>query len=255
MLAKNDSVGKTIIVAFILCLICSVFVSSAAVFLKPAQSVNEIANMQMNILSAAGIYNSKQPLDDQFKKVTTKLVKLSTGEYDFEVDPSSYNQRKASKDSSKSRVLNKSEDIASIKRQANIAKVYLTHNSDGSIEKIILPIHGYGLWSTLYGFIAIEGDGNTVSGLGFYEHAETPGLGGEVDNPIWKNQWIGKQIYSEDKVVIRLIKGGYNMDDHHSIDALSGASLTSRGVNNMVQFWLSDSGFKPFLDKLKEGKI
>jgi Na+-transporting NADH:ubiquinone oxidoreductase subunit C len=252
--SNNESVQKTITVALVLCLVCAVVVSSAAVILRPAQAVNEKANMQMNILQAAGLYDPQQSIQDQFQIVTTRLVNIETGEFVEGIDAERYNQRKASKDPSMNRVLSGEEDIASIKRQAKIAKIYLIENGD-QIEKIILPIHGYGLWSTLYGFMALEGDGNTVAGLGFYEHAETPGLGGEVDNPNWKAQWTGKQVYNGDAVVLRLVKGGADRSDSYGVDALSGATLTSRGVDNLLKFWMSDAGFKPFLDNLKQGRI
>lgn len=254
MSSNNESVQKTITVALVLCLVCAVVVSSAAVILRPAQAVNEKANMQMNILQAAGLYDPQQSIQDQFQIVTTRLVNIETGEFVEGIDAERYNQRKASKDPSMNRVLSGEEDIASIKRQAKIAKIYLIENGD-QIEKIILPIHGYGLWSTLYGFMALEGDGNTVAGLGFYEHAETPGLGGEVDNPNWKAQWTGKQVYNGDAVALRLVKGGADRSDSYGVDALSGATLTSRGVDNLLKFWMSDAGFKPFLDNLKQGRI
>ena len=254
MSSNNESVQKTITVALVLCLVCAVFVSSAAVILRPAQAVNEKANMQMNILQAAGLYDPQQSIQKQFQIVTTRLVNLETGEFVEGMDAERYNQRKASKDPSMNRVLSGEADIASIKRQAKIAKIYLIENGD-QIEKIILPIHGYGLWSTLYGFMALEGDGNTVAGLGFYEHAETPGLGGEVDNPNWKGQWTGKQVYNGDAVALRLVKGGADRSDIYGVDALSGATLTSRGVDNLLKFWMSDAGFKPFLDNLKQGRI
>jgi Na+-transporting NADH:ubiquinone oxidoreductase subunit C len=252
--SNNESVQKTITVALVLCLVCAVVVSSAAVILRPAQAVNEKANMQMNILQAAGLYDPQQSIQDQFQIVTTRLVNLETGEFVEGMDAERYNQRKASKDPSMNRVLSGEEDIASIKRQAKIAKIYLIENG-GQIDKIILPVHGYGLWSTLYGFMALEGDGNTVAGLGFYEHAETPGLGGEVDNPNWKAQWTGKQVYNGDAVALRLVKGGADRSDSYGVDALSGATLTSRGVDNLLKFWMSDAGFKPFLDNLKQGRI
>ena len=124
------------------------------------------------------------------------------------------------------------------------------------LDRIILPVHGYGLWSTLYGFIALQSDANTVAGIGFYEHGETPGLGGEVDNPRWKSQWPGKQVYRDGEAAIALAKGGVDSsspDAQWRVDGLSGATLTSRGVTNLVQFWLGENGFKPFLNKLKTG--
>jgi Na+-transporting NADH:ubiquinone oxidoreductase subunit C len=132
--------------------------------------------------------------------------------------------------------------------------VYLVEGEQG-IERIILPVHGYGLWSTLYGFIALESDLNTVAGLGFYEHAETPGLGGEVDNPRWKAVWSGKQVYPQgsSEPAIGLIKGKALAANVHDIDGLAGATLTSNGVTNLVKFWLGENGFAPFLTNLKAG--
>ena len=254
MSASNDSIGKTLTVALVLCLFCSVVVSSSAVLLKPLQKVNEETNMQINILSAAGLYDPEKTVSEQFDNVTTKLVRLSSGEFESEIDSSNYDQRMAAKDFSRSREIAPDDDIALIKRQADVAKVYLIETDEGQIDKIIIPIHGYGLWSTLYGFLALEGDANTVSGLGFYEHSETPGLGGEVDNSLWKSQWTGKKIYSGDDVGLHFVKGGADPTDDYQIDALSGASLTTRGVSNMIHFWLSDSGFKPFLDRVRRDK-
>ena len=146
-------------------------------------------------------------------------------------------------------------DIADIKRREKYAEVYLVRGTNGDIETVVLPIRGYGLWSTLWGFIALESDFNTVAGLGFYSHAETPGLGGEVDNPKWKAQWPGKKILNETgNMAIEVTKGGQaDAASPYQVDGLSGATLTTRGVDNLVQFWLGDNGFKPFLDQLKTG--
>ena len=108
--------------------------------------------------------------------------------------------------------------------------------------------------------ISLEGDLNTIEGLGFYAHAETPGLGGEVDNPRWKRQWVGKEVYNEDRSEpqVRLVKGGVSadaQDKEHKVDALSGATLTSRGVEQLVNYWMGDRGYAPFLQKLREGEV
>ncbi len=149
------------------------------------------------------------------------------------------------------------QDIAKLKRQEKYAKVYLV-KKDGKLDKVVLPIRGYGLWSTLWGFIAFESDGNTVAGLTFYEHAETPGLGGEVDNPRWKAQWPGKKVYDEKgQVRAKLVKGGVvkgSPDEPYAVDALAGATLTSRGVSNLVQYWLGEYGFKKYLERVAKGE-
>ena len=154
-------------------------------------------------------------------------------------------------------LVDSAQDLAKISRRENYAIIYLVEDAQGEIDKIILPIHGYGLWSTLYGFIALESDANTVAGLGFYEHGETPGLGGEVDNPRWKASWPGKQGYRDGQVEVGLVKGAVDSssaDAQWQIDGLAGATLTARGITNLVHFWLGNDGFDPFLNNLKSGE-
>ena len=135
--------------------------------------------------------------------------------------------------------------------------VYLL-KKDGKLQRLILPIYGKGLWSTMYGLIALDSDFNTIESFGFYEHAETPGLGGEVDNPTWKAGWVGKKAFDNGgPPVIRVIKGKVNTKApgaSHEVDGISGATLTCNGVTNTVDFWLGPNGFGPYLDKLKGGK-
>ncbi len=120
---------------------------------------------------------------------------------------------------------------------------------------LVLPVEGYGLWSTLYGFIALEADLTTIRGITFYQHGETPGLGGEVDNPNWKRKWVGRKAFGpEGEVKIHVVKGlaGPPSEDPYEVDGLSGATITSRGVSHLVQFWLGEQGFGPFLEKLEQ---
>lgn len=261
-MSNNESVQKTFIVAFLLCLVCSVIVSTAAVMLKPAQVANKAKDFKVNILKAGGLYeqgvaDGKTP-DEMFDNVTTKLVDLKTGKYTDAVDVDSYDQRKAGKDPQLSDALSSENDLAKISSREKYAKVYLILNGD-QVEKVILPIKGYGLWSTMYGFLSLESDFNTVSGLTFYEHGETPGLGGEIDNPSWKALWSGKKVYGENQQVdLTVIKGkvGSNTaNPEYKIDGLSGATLTSNGVANLVKFWMGDMGYSKFLTNLKSGEV
>ena len=255
-MSSQDSTKKIVLVALSLCLVCSVIVSTAAVLLKPAQEANKSLDKKRNILQAAGMLQADLSIDEQFAQITAKVVDLRTGKYTDEVDPESFNQRKAAKDPSQSEKLSADADLAKISRREDYAIVYLVQTDSGDLDKIILPVHGYGLWSTLYGFLALEADGNTVAGMGFYEHAETPGLGGEVDNPRWKGVWPGKQVYRDGEVSIGLIKGPVDTaspDADWQIDGLSGATLTARGVSNLMHFWLGEDGFQPFLSNLKKG--
>ncbi|MDB2384382.1 Na(+)-translocating NADH-quinone reductase subunit C [Endozoicomonas sp.] len=260
---SNDSIQKTLLVTILLSLVCSIVVSAAAVFLKPEQEANKVLDVQRNIVAIAGLAKepkglSNHQIGELFETITPKLVNLETGKF-VEADKEAieaYDQRLAAKDPKKSHTLMASADIASIKRQANIAKVYEI-KKDGKLDTLILPIHGYGLWSTLYGFIALDGDLNTVGGMGFYEHAETPGLGGEVDNPGWKAKWVGKAVYdNKGSVGLGVIKGAVdpaNSLAKYQIDGLAGATLTSNGVTNLVHFWMGKDGFGPFIKHLKAG--
>jgi Na+-transporting NADH:ubiquinone oxidoreductase subunit C len=256
----NDSTSKTLVVALALCIVCSVIVSAAVVILKPIQEVNKTLDRKRNILAAAGMLAaaaSEEDINAQFADINTRVVDLNTGKFaDGAVDVARYDQRKAAKDPDLSEALTTKEDLAKISRREQYAVVYLVQNPRGAIEKVILPIRGYGLWSTLYGFIALESDNNTIAGLGFYEHGETPGLGGEVDNPRWKALWSGKQVYRDGEVEIELVKGAVNpasVSAPWEVDGLAGATLTSKGVTNLVHFWLGENGFEPFLLNLQAG--
>lgn len=256
-MSSNDSTVKTLVVAFSLSIVCAIFVSTAAVMLQPAQEINKTLDRKRNILAAAGMLEEGKSVEEQFAQVSTRVVDLRTGKFVEDVDPQNYDQRKAAKDPKASTDLSDEEDIANIGRRENYSLVYVVEDTSGELEKIILPVRGYGLWSTMYGFIALEQDANTVAGLGFYEHGETPGLGGEVDNPRWKAMWPGKQVYRDGDVELGLIKGSVDSGSDNAdwqVDGLAGATLTSRGVTNLVHFWLGENGFEPFLNNLQAGE-
>ncbi|MDP1932138.1 MAG: Na(+)-translocating NADH-quinone reductase subunit C [Gammaproteobacteria bacterium] len=263
MSSNKDSVGGTIKVALILCVICSVFISSAAVILKPFQISNKLLDRNKNILIAAGMFdpalNSNAEIGLLFSRFNLQVVDLDSGEVlsaerlaELRIDPATYDERAVFSDPAYSDALSADLDVADLKRRVKYATVYTLEASDGSLETIVLPVSGYGLWGTMYGYLALDGDGNTVNGIGFYDHKETPGLGGEINNPRWKALWPGKQVYDADgDVALSVVKGGG--EGVHEVDGLAGASLTSRGVDNMIEFWLGPNGFGPFLNNLSEG--
>lgn len=260
MSANKDSIGRTITVAVLLCVVCSVVVSAAAVLLKPKQVANKNLDRQTNILAAAGIATEGRDVQAIFDELIEKrFVDLRTGKYTEVADAARYDAAKAAKEADTGLKLSREADIASIKVQAKVMPVYLVKSdAPQGFDKMILPVHGYGLWSTLYGFLALESDLNTVVGLGFYSHAETPGLGGEVDNPNWKALWPGKQVYPAGSMTpaLGLIKGNVDQSSanaKYQVDGLSGATLTSRGVTNLVHFWMGENGYAPFLSNLKAG--
>lgn len=261
MSSGNDSTKKTVLVALSLCLVCSVFVAAAAVGLKPIQQNNKDLDRKKNILAAAELLDPAVSIDSAFEQIETRIVNVETGAFASQaeldaagIDVAAYDQKAAAKDPALSITLTGEQDIASIKRRAKFATIYLVKQGD-AIEKVILPVHGYGLWSTMYGFMALENDYTTVVGFGFYDQAETPGLGGEVDNPNWKALWKGKEVYNDQgEAILSLAKGAVDKADpaaKFKVDGLSGATLTSRGVTNLVHYWLGNEGFGPFLANLR----
>ncbi|MBS4049884.1 Na(+)-translocating NADH-quinone reductase subunit C [Methylomonas rivi] len=251
---SNDSLEKTINVALALCLVCAVLVSLATVALRPLQGYNKALDMKKNILDVAGLLQDDTNIDEAFKdRIEAKLVDLATGEYvDGNVDE--YDQRKAAKDPATNESIPVDKDIASIRMKAKVAKVFLVKNG-GQLQSIILPINGYGLWSTMYGFLALEADGQTVQSINLYDQGETPGLGGEVVNPNWRALWKGKKVYGENgEVALTLVKGTVDTsrpDAVNKVDGLAGATLTSRGVSNLILYWMGPEGFAPYLNKIK----
>ena len=257
---KKDSIQQILFITLSVCLTCSIIVSVSAVGLRSTQQKNEALERNTNILLAAGLLTedevSPARVNQLLAQVEIHLVDLEEGIIKRGMDATLYDQRDAARDPELSRPLSPQKDIAGIGRLEKYTQVYFVKQGDSSV--IILPIRGYGLWSTLYGYLALDRqDLNTIVGLTFAEHKETPGLGGEVDNKRWKAQWPQKKLFDEDgKLAIRLIKGGAGQGEEnavHQVDALSGASLTSRGINNMLQFWFGELGYEKFINNLRKG--
>ena len=146
------------------------------------------------------------------------------------------------------------KDIAGLSARSKYAKVYVKRDDSGSIDTVILSQWGKGLWSTMYGFIALGTDLNTIKGFGYYAQGETPGLGGEVDNPKWKAQWVGKKLFNDaGEVAFKVAKG--LASGEHQVDGLSGATITCNGVTSSMKYWFGEHGYANFLAKLKAGEI
>ena len=236
-----------LIIPLVACIACAIIVSVTAVSVRPEQNLNIENEKKIKILAAAGIETDK--VDEEFSRIKTVFV-------DFETDKlvsidSAYDHIKAASDPDLSTVIPKADDIAVLKRRENIGTIYVWVDEKNAIEKLVLPIRGYGLWGTLYGYLSLDSDLNTVRGIEYYDHKETPGLGGEVDNPNWKSDWYGKRIYNDDgSVALYVTKGASSTD--YEIDGISGATLTTNGVSNMIKYWLGDNGYGPIIKNLNE---
>ena len=245
MSEARDSVMNTVLVAIGLSLVCSVLVSGTAVLLKPQQLENQSRYRQKIILEVAGLFEPGVDIEEMFVGIESRLVDLASGDY---VDPIA-----ASDILNPLTEIPEQFDIANIRQRATYVPVYIVREGD-SVEQIVLPVYGSGLWSTMYGYLVLAGDGSTVRGLRFYEHAETPGLGDGIDDADWRDMWPGKRIFGNSGGPrIEVVRGRVRDGEAaiHQVDGLSGATLTSRGVSNLLRYWTGPHGFGPFLDRFR----
>ena len=248
MSTNNESMGKTLGVVVGLCLVCAIVVSFASVQLRPMQQANKNEDIQRNILAVAGFDKVKNVSEVFEQNIEPRVVSLETGEFVEDVEATSFDFEATKYDAKRSKKLSKEEDKAGIQRITHNSPVYFAKDEQGAVETIILPIQGYGLWGVMYGFLALEADGETIKSINFYKHSETPGLGAEIQNPKWTAKWDGKEL------PIDVVKGSAG-DSEHKIDGLSGATLTSNGVDHTVDFWTSDKAFGPFLANVRKGAL
>jgi Na+-transporting NADH:ubiquinone oxidoreductase subunit C len=252
-MAKKNETVKTLVVAGVLCFVCSIIVSITVVTLKPLQEKNAEIDFKKNVLNAAGMLKEGADVEATFDKINTIMVDIETGKVMDSIDPLSFDQKSAASNPDYGVKIDSSKDIAGLNMRSKYAKVFLVKEA-GQVTKIILPITSMGLWAKMYGFIALAGDTNTIEGFSYYQHGETPGLGAEVDNPKWKKQWIGKKLYGESGDVEAAVKK-LPTDENHHVDALSGATITSNGVDSSLKYWFGSDAYKKFLVNVKQGEL
>ena len=242
----KDSPAKVVAVTVAVCLVCSVLVSTAAVILKPVQMRNAELARQKEILKVAGLYGLGVDVTQAFTAIETRYVDLDTGRESRELPADAL---------ARSTPLAPDADIAGIGRRPVYRPVYWVRRG-ANVETLVVPVYGKGLWSTVHGFVALTPDGRSVKDVTFYDHGETPGLGGEISNPSWQAKWEGKRIYGDDgSVALRVIKGEPrpgSQDAAHQIDGLSGATLTGNGITHLIRFWFGAQGYGPFLTRLAQ---
>ncbi|WP_394131253.1 Na(+)-translocating NADH-quinone reductase subunit C [Shewanella maritima] len=264
MASNKESFGKTLFVVIGLCFVCSMLVSTAAVLLKPTQLENKLLDKQKYILAAAGLVDDSKGkmaraeiIETYNKYVEAKVVDLKTGDWVDSVDGNTFDVEKAARTPATSFV--PQNDIASVKRVANQGVIYLVRDDNQQLKTVIIPVKGYGLWSTMFAFLAVEADLNTIRSLVYYDFTgagETPGLGGEVQNPQWIAKWKGKKLFNDDgEIAIKVTKNPVVANSEFGVDALSGATLTGNGVQYSLEFWLGEEGFAKFIEKARNGGL
>lgn len=248
-----DSTARALALALGVALVCAVLVSSVSVSLRPLQQANVEAEraaqleVVLNTLSRIG---HAQTLAD----LETHIVELDSGRYDDSIDASSFDAERAAAQAASSIAIPAAQDLAGLKRRAKHAPVYLVRDARERIELIILPLSGRGYQSTLYAWLVLDGDTRRVRALKFYKHGETPGIGARIEDPQWEARWRDLRAF-DDLGVLRIgvrKQRAVNPDDvNFQVDAISGATRTSQGVDGMLRFWLGDLGFGPYLRRIQ----
>jgi len=237
----RERAGKNFLVAALVAVCCSLGVSVTSVALRGRREGNQDVERMKDILIVTGLYDENVPLARSFRQVEPRMVDLDTGEYIAE----------DAHDPTVADVIALRDDLAGIEKRERYVRVYLVRDL-GNVAQIVLPVRGQA-WSMLHAFVALDRDLVTVRGFMVYDHEETPGLGAEVDNPKWRARWPGKRIYDTDgRVALHVMKAGKaTPGSAHEIDGLSGATLTTEGVRDMMRFWFGPGGYKRYLDRLR----
>ena len=219
-------------------IVCSLLLASAANLLKDRQQENIKLDMQKNILASAGLISED--------KTYTRADIL--GMYDKNIASMVINK-------SGEKAEGKTVEQLDPKKDTDLLPLYYSQE-DGELKAYILPVSGKGLWSTIYGYLALEPDVNTVKGITFYQHGETPGLGGAVVQDWFRNNYVGKKIYSPEGelVSITVIKGKVensvpDNEKYHYVDGISGSTLTGNGLNKFLKADLLR--YEPFFNKIR----
>jgi Na+-transporting NADH:ubiquinone oxidoreductase subunit C len=251
--APNDSPQKAIFVILAVCLFASVLVTTSSVLLRPLQQENA---ERARAAQLAGVLTGESEAVEPTIKAL--VIDLETGLPDETLDPATFDARAAENDPATSIAISPDRDVATIGRRARHAVVHFLYRN-GELDLIVLPVHGQGFASTLFGYLGLSGDTQEVVGLTFYEHGETPGLGALIEHPAWLDQWRGKRVWSVlGEPALGVADGAVDptsMEARHLVDGLTGATWTGRGVTNLLRFWLGEDGYGPLLRNIRNRKV
>jgi len=205
--------NKPFVFAAGLCLVCSFMLTFAATSLKPMQVKNQMIDKQKNILKVLSV-------TDPAKKYTNQEVADLYTTY----------------------IQNKFLDDSGQLVDSETENPIFLYVKNGQVDAYAIPISGYGLWSTLYGYFSVNGDGTTVRGITFYEHGETPGLGAEVEAKWFQDNFVGKKIatvngeFKSVGIVRGKVDNVVKSDEKpYYVDGISGATVTSKGVSDFLK--------------------
>jgi len=248
----NESRVKTIAVAFLVSIACAVMVTGATVMLRPIQAQNRALEQQTRLeallAEIPGLSEILAASDEM--TLTTVVVDLRRAEAAQDVTPETLPGELA--DSTNWTELSPQEDIANLGSRADLKQIYLLRNPEDVVELVVLPISGTGYGGPIEAMIAVGEDMNTVAGLAVMSHNETPGLGARIDEPAWRQQFVGKRIADETGTARLSVARGAATTEFE-VDAITGATRTNTAMARMLQFWLGPLGYGPLLDAIRRG--
>ena len=237
---KKEGIRYTFIFALIVCVICSLLLTIVSEGLREKKETNRLLDIKKNILKSV---NLEKPMSDKAEVSEIEAMFSEKIEEKIIDEKGNVVEGKTSFD---------------IKEGEKLYPIYI-YKEAGQIKAYSFPIVGKGLWSTLYGYFALESDAKKVRGITFYSHGETPGLGAEIEKKWFQNNFKGKNIWDDNENVlwpVKVIKGKVNekitdeKQKEHSVDGISGATITSRGVTEMIKRELEK--YEPFFSKIRE---
>lgn len=252
-----ETPARTLLVVVGVAVVCAMLVSLTAVNLRPRYTAN-LEAYRLGQLESILDALSQRGYPVAAQDIEARVVELASGRYSDKLKPATFDARKAAADPGTSVAIPPDRDVAALKRRAMHATVFLVRDAGRNVTLIILPVYGVGYQSTLRGFLALEGDTSKVLALRFYEQGDTPGLGARIQDPSWEAMWDAKRVY-DDSGALRLgvargpVPRG-SEDAAYMVDGISGATRTSRGVHQLLRFWLGDFGFGPYLERVRQGK-
>jgi len=256
---NEESVSRTLLIAALVALFCSALVAGAVHILRPIQQALTLLERNSSILQVAGRLpeaGSDRDRVNAYLALDARLLDLTTDRFAQTVpglDPASFDHWALTADSEYALPLTvPTANSAGLTWVPRYVPVYLVWGAAG-LERLVLPIHGTGMWSTLQGHLALKADFNTIAALHIFRHGETPGIGDRIQDPTWEASWAGRRAYDlAGDVAIRVGRAD-TADGTYRVDLISGASVTSMAVGDLVRFWLGPAAYGPWLQRLRQG--
>ena len=256
---NTDKPGSALFIVIIVALVCSVLVSASAIGLRPIQERNALIERSRNIVALSGLVDPGVSLSGEeilaaVEQMDVRVLNIETGDFEESIDPGEFDPRAAVLDPELGVAIPAAQDLAQLGRRSRYEIVYIAWEDD-EVKRVILPIVGQGMWSTLYGYIALENDFNTIAAATFYEQAETAGLGDKITDPDWLAIWQGRALFGNDgRFRFRIAAGPVEPGSAaaaHEVDGISGASVTAGSVSRLVEYWFGPNGYAPFIENVR----